>query len=560
MATRAEIAQRLDWVRFLNKQEPHGDDLLRLNSAVSDIIKSRYFPFLAPFLSERMTRNLGARDYPSYVLDGFISLSPLVRQRSPDNVFLNLMSMLRQMITTTINVTSEYLPLFPIVATVCYDLEKIVAGNKPSLHFTLSSKLSLAVVIDSVAVAVSHDQSAAEEIVEVAWSVTVDRRLPAKFSSVRSLPPAIKKESVKAVVLRFANVWIRMGQFYCRPLHVSPDASACLIEWRLPKRCVIGAAFPLSVMLRAADQRLEHVQMGFNVSAPVTLSGRYGDADIASGKADLPNIDPGGLLELQLSVKSSQEFQGAVEMVVSFGTALSGEGEFVKPIHLDILGPFKARMRFFDTAYQELDTKLGLSFESGSYIVVETTMTNVLECAITVLAVEGSLVAVEAGSLPAVVGPDEAFTFLGRITKPGQEKIIIHYEAELVGRCPLYLHTPAAEQQLRTVTFALDSPPTGVRYQKFKANVTIKKMNGKSPHDPEVSDVVLEIQAVPGFYIDGPTKKSFVVFAGQKIEIPIAFLPLEAGPTTLPPITLTEIIASNPTPKRFLAPIVITFQ
>jgi hypothetical protein len=115
------------------------------------------------------------------------------------------------------------------------------------------------------------------------------------------------------------------------------------------------------------------------------------------------------------------------------------------------------------------------------------------------------------------------------------------------------------EQQVRTVAFTLDSPPTGVRYQRFEAKITIKKMNGKSQHDPGVSDIALEIQAVPGFYIDGPTKKSFVAFAGQKTEIPIGFFPLEAGPTTLPPITLTEIVA-NPKPKRFLAPIVITFQ
>jgi hypothetical protein len=85
-------------------------------------------------------------------------------------------------------------------------------------------------------------------------------------------------------------------------------------------------------------------------------------------------------------------------------------------------------------------------------------------------------------------------------------------------------------------------------------------MNGKLEHGPDVSDIVLEIQAVPGFYIHGPTKKSFVVFSGQKTEIPIGFFPLEAGSTTLPLITLTEVVASHPRPKRFLAPIVIIFQ
>jgi hypothetical protein len=70
----------------------------------------------------------------------------------------------------------------------------------------------------------------------------------------------------------------------------------------------------------------------------------------------------------------------------------------------------------------------------------------------------------------------------------------------------------------------------------------------------------MEIQGVPAFYVDGPTKKTFSVFTGQKTVIPIRFLPLEAGSTTIPQITFTEVGSDDAKTKRLVSAIVVNYH
>jgi hypothetical protein len=455
---------------------------------------------------------------------------------------------------TVIPIATEYVPLFPIGATVRYDATRIVAGRRPFVHGTIWSRAAVPLRIDSVALALSHS-----EIFEVGADIRLDANGAHRFKVARTLPPAISEESIDAVIFRIGNAKIRIDKIYCDPLHISPDASACAVEWTLPKRCVIHTEFPLVVRLRAADQRLKKVEIWFGSGLPVTISGRFGGVQIGKSRAHLPDIEPNGVVELPLTITASQEVHESIDMVLSFGTALAGVGEFVNPIPLAIESPFAVRLKYFDTNWQELEVR-GLAFETGSYIVVEGYLTNILGCPVTICAVRGTLVSVEAGALPAVVRPREAFTFIGRAVKPGQAEISIAYEAETVGAWTLPLKTAAIEHVPRSVTFTLDAPPTGVRFQRVDARIVIEKSDSPTRSEADVSVISIEVQQVNSFYVEGPTKKAIVVFAGQKREISIGFFPLEAGPMTLPPMTVTETTLTGHKAKKFVAPIVITFQ
>jgi hypothetical protein len=109
------------------------------------------------------------------------------------------------------------------------------------------------------------------------------------------------------------------------------------------------------------------------------------------------------------------------------------------------------------------------------------------------------------------------------------------------------------------VLYEIDSPATAVRYQGFEVKVTVEREITPTAVN-ELSVVTLEVESRQGFFMAGPTKKNIVVFSGQKSVIPINFIPLIAGSTTLPMITLTHNGHGWSTdPQQFSIPIVITY-
>jgi hypothetical protein len=115
------------------------------------------------------------------------------------------------------------------------------------------------------------------------------------------------------------------------------------------------------------------------------------------------------------------------------------------------------------------------------------------------------------------------------------------------------------EEMITPLLCTIESPPTGVRYHKFEAKVTIEK-NAQADNTNDLALVSVEVQTVPGFFVEGPTKRVIAVFVGQKTVIPIRFFPLTAGSLTLPQITLTDTTpGSQVKPKKLLVPIVITY-
>jgi hypothetical protein len=412
--------------------------------------------------------------------------------------------------------------------------------------------------IDSLDVAVSHDDSDKEELVNVGIAIVLAANEAQRMTIERVLPHKIAQETIKAVIYQFGKVQIKIPRRNGESLYVSPDASACKISWELPKRCVVGTNLRFLVNLQAAEQRLQQVQIWFtwDPAYRVEIHGQYRGIEIGQERANLPDIEPNETCELELMLRSGTASTVPIEMTVAFRTALSGSGEFKHVITCNFQNPFVAKIRYMDSSFQELGLQ-NLVVEPGSYLLVEIGLNNRLDCPVKIIAIEGSLSAIDAGELPVTFSPHEVFTFVGRAVQSGPAKIFVTYEEEVAGICVFELQTPPIEAKSLPVSYWIDAPTRAVRHEKFEVRVTIEK---ESSVRNELSLVTLRVETSPGFFIEGPTRKVIVVFSGQKSVIPIRFMPLGAGSTTLPTMVLTHTGPGRSyEPQKFSIPIVITY-
>ena len=558
-----DISQKLRRARDLFAEQKFDEERTLLDQSIDGIIKLNYFPLLDPFLAERMKLAKATGDVAGLCIDALLRADPHVRTRDAAAVFKEFVAEAEGKGEQAVELPRSLQPLFPVVVRAHYGCESCVAGTQPTVFVSVASKAGFAVDIASVALVLGHDSVAEDEVCEITGAFTLNARGVAKFSAERNVKPAVAVERIEAVIVRIGCVCVRFTGEFCAPLRILPDEGACRIDYVLPKRCIVGAVLPVRVTLAADTQKLENLSVKFASEArpgvawepaEVIVAARCGDKDLTKGAVELGSLEAGSSLELELSVKQGAPVLCRIVMTVAFSTALSGVGEFQKEMTFDFVAPFTAHMRMYDCNYQEMTSGV-FSFEKGSHMYVETSCLNNMEFPITVLEVKSSMSEIDCVDLPIVIAPGEEFTFIGTVTEAGVAEVSIAYETELTGRCEYSKKTPQLVQFTRGVSFDFVSPATAVRHQEFEAEIIIDNTDG----DTELATVMVEVQMSHWFFVNGPTKKIIPVFKGKKRVIPIKFFPLDAGSTTLPSIVLTDT-GGKCEPKKFSAPIVITFQ
>lgn len=558
------ISENLSRARALFDEKKFDDELALLNSSITTIIKSNYFPLLEPFLSERMKIAQETGDIATFCTDALLRADPHVRCPNPAAVFESYLSASAGKPETTVELEPHLQPLFPIFVRARYDCESCVAGSQPTVLISVSSKAEFPIDITSLSLVFGHDSAVGDETCEVSGPFKLTPHGASKFTHQRTLKPSVSLERIESVIVRIGCVSLK---FSCDspPLRILPDENACRIEYSLPKQCIVGAVLPVRVTLAAERQRLENLSVrlesevrtgGAWEPTDLIVSASCGGKDITGGTVELGALAPGASLELEMSVKKPSPVFCRLLMTVAFSTELSGVGEFKKELTFDFVTPFTAQMRMYDSNYQELRPD-NLKFEKGSEIYIETSCRNDMDFPITVLEVKSSMASVDCVDMPVVISPGEVFTFLGTVTEPGVADVTISYETELTGKCEYSGRTTPVVQLSRGVRFDFVSPATAVRHQEFEAEIVIDNTEGES--DLASVMMIVDFQPSQGFFVNGPTKKMIPVFKGKKKVVPIKFFPLDAGSTTLPPIVLKDM-GSTFEEKRFSAPIVVTFQ
>ena len=558
-----EIQSKLTLVRELAKQDKLPEQLAHLDSGINGIIASNFFPLLDPFLAERMRVNKLLSNTANFCVDCLLRSSPQMRNPAAAACYREFVEFAAGKDPQTVDLAPALQPLFPIVFKARYDREHCIAGARPFVSLSVASKAEFPIEIDSVSIVFNQDEGLVDDVFTMGEKFTLPARGMVQFKKERELKPAISEERIKAVIIKMESVSLRVVRDFCEPLRISPDESACKVDYVLPKRFVVGAVLPVRVVLTACEQRLEKVSVQFSSEVMVggmweptelIVSGKCGDKSVGKDKTVVGNLEPGESLNIDLMVRHGVPVFCRLLWKLGFSTAQSGVGEFEKQVTFDYVAPFTAQIRMYDSNYQELPPGV-LSFEEGSEIHVEMSCTNHMEFPMTIHEVNSTKARIDSVDLPVVVEPGEVFTFIGTISEPGVADFCITYETELTGRCGYRGHTKRVERFARGVKFDFVSPATVVRHQEFETKIVI---DNTAP-GAELAVVMMEVQNAPGFFVNGPTKKMVTVFRGRKKEIAIKFFPLEAGSTTLPPILLADT-CSKYEPKKFVVPIVVTFQ
>jgi hypothetical protein len=560
MSTHQEIHTRFLLAKDMIKQEKYTEGVALLDSAIQDLTVSNYFPLLDQFLGQRQVVSAAHKHFSSYIIDGLLRLSPLVRSQNTLYIFRDLLHMLERAEASLLTLDPQYLLFFPISLTMRYIPDRVIAGAIPRIQFSVDSNLPLPFKIDSLDLVLTHDRRDVEEYFQVAADLTLKPRVPNEFTINRNLPPAIERETIKAVMYTLKKLKIKVKSSECS-LNVSPDASACKVTWDLPAKCVAGADAKLVVHLQAAEQKLQHILISFSrdPSIPLSVLGRYRGIELGFEPAGLPDVEPNVTCDLEFLLQVTLAVFIPLQLNFVFGTSLSGRGEFKYTILLDFRTPFIARIRYLDSAAQELSFQSSLVVESGSCLFIETNLTNNLDCDVQMMAIKGSLVDIETGPLPATIWPGEVFTFIGKATRAGQAEISVVYDADVIGQCAFPLKTFPIEYVSRTLLYTIESPSNAVRFQKFETKL-IMEVNPEGVNPPDVTAVTVEVQTIPEFFVEGPTKRTFHVFFGQKTVVPINFIALFPGTATLPLITVTDgTLGPTEKPKTFSVPIVIMY-
>ena len=562
---RQEILQVLDYCKSLPDDEDNETVYSTLMTNLSQIMKSNFLPLLDLFLAEHISVCTRMGKMSEVVSDYFIRLAPQVRTSNPSNVIESMKQFLDSCGEVQSIIPDEFKNLFPIGFQVKYDKERIIAGEKVNILSTIISHASVPLAIDNLSYTIVPDENEDNQtLISIADNIELQPKKPLKLSVERLAPLGISKETIKGLVIKVKGASVKVP-FNGTPLLISPDISACNINIEMPPRCIIGSKQPFKVILTAADQKIERLNVHFApdpLSDPVEITGKCGDIEIANNHTDLPDIEPSQSLTLDMFIFSQHASQIPVSFTVRFGTASSGTGEFQRVIPFSFQSPFKSDIKLFNDNFIEIHPSKIPILEPDSEITAEVTLSNQIDSSITISSInseETESISIDSSDLPITLSPYETFSFLVTIKKGGEYQIHISFNTEGIESNTLTVKLPEIQNSDKNTRFEFITPPTAELYKEFETKIIIQCNDNIK--GPDVVPVQIDLGASPGFFINGPLKNHIVhVFRGQKKEVVIKFIPLEAGSTTLPQVLITDSSSESKEPKSFVMPIVITYQ
>ena len=536
-----------------------------LNSIFNELLISNYFPLMHQVLFLRSNINKKLKFYEDYCSDILLLISPLINNSNSFEIFESLLLFLKDIEPITIPIPPPLIPLLPIKLEIFYDSYEIVAGNKPQIILKIISYLPDIVKFDDIMVFCDHIPG--QLIGESLGSLIVEPKKRIFLKKFINIPPAVSNQTINSVLLSFNNLKIKIDQNFGLSLKVSPDASACMIDVKMPERCITGALLPFSINLTAGDQKLNNLSIDFIYDEkiyPIKILNKNDNNNEILKNNHFDNIEPNQSLNLDLYIQSLMPIFTKVIMIVSFDTALSGKGDFKRPLLFNFQPPFEASVRLFDENFDECSKTNGLLLETGSIIHLETILTNNLEIPVNINSLSSNIKKIDIDGLPVTLLNGESFTFFGIINKGGEGNISIEYNAEDVGNCIFTFKCPKIQEFTRPVTFEFESPSMAIKLKEFESKIIIDR-KGDDIYN-ELIEVNIEIERKEvqndhsSFFYSGPVKKLIRIGRNQKKEISLKFLPLETGSMFLPKITLSTNIKDGMPKRIFKLPIVVAYQ
>lgn len=561
---RTEILRSLEKSKSLNSKENYEEAYNELTKGIQKVLKSNFLPLLDVFFNEHILSSINLKKNFDVCTDYLTRLAPEIRTIDPNQVMQNFLDFLDSSSQMKFIFPKHLRPLFPLKFSIKYDQPLIVAGNKVNILTTVISHASVPFHIDNLSYALLHDSdNEKEDVISIANDLQIQPRQPIKLTTERTLPAAISTERIRGVIIKIKTLELRIP-LKVPALLISPDTSACKINIKMPPRCIIGARLPVQITLTADEQKIERLNVHFKTedqSFPIEIKGHMNDIEITDQLTQLPDIDPFQSITLDMTVFSSTPSFNTVIFTVNFGTALSGTGEFNRPLQFQFLSPFSSEIKIYDDNFIEIPSFVQPVLESDANLTAEVTLMNQIESPVNLMKItsDEEKLTINTVELPVLLNPFETFSFFAILKQPGTHEFSLSYQTEGIESNTFSIQLPTVLEQTRHVNISVKTPHSVVLNEEFTSTIIIERINDNE--GPNVVPVRFDILNSAGFYICGPIKKhTEFIFKGQKKEIQVTLLPLKAGSTTLPQFQFTDTSIKNSKPSVFIIPIVVTYQ
>lgn len=565
---RTEIIQQINYCKSLNTQQNYQEAFNQSSSLIPQIMNLNFNPLLCSIVTENLLAATKISKFSSICTDYFMLLSPKLRPQNPDNIFNKLSDFIDSQNNLLISFEGFYTYFFPIDIDIHYNLFNIVAGNKPTISISFLSHLPKNIEISNFSLVFTHEgkSSNEEEMKRIQGPFELTPKFKKSTSIVRDLPPSISKENIIAIIIQIKQIFIRLS-IRNTVINVIPDEKALKIESKIPKKSIICTDLPFTIKLTADNQKIEKLNILFtteNPKIPLTITGSYNKTNIEIGKKiDLPDINPHDSIVLNLLIHTFTPIFNPVIFKYSFGTSLSGIGEFEKIFSFDFQSPFIANLQLYDENYMIIPPNEAPSIVEGKMILFEVSLKNNISIPIKILKINPtSFFDQEQEKSSFEILPYEQYNFIGEIKTDGIYDLNIEYQTDEIEKAVFTLKMPAIVNAVRNFSFDIDCPLSSPVFKELEMKLKFDRNEiGYDNDSPNVCSILVDIAPSDNFFIQGSLSgHKLYLFKKQTKEISLKMIPLATGSLTLPQLTITDLTLSPPKPKKILKSIVINYR
>lgn len=565
---RMEIIQQINYCKSLNAKENYQEAFNQSSSLIPQIMDLNFHPLLYSVLTENLLAASKLSIFSSICTDFFMLLSPKIRSPNPDDYFTQLTDFINSQNNLLITFEGFSTYFFPIDIDVHYNSFNIVAGDQPTISISFLSHLPQNIQISNFTFAFIHEgkSSKEEDLMKIQESFELIPKLKKKMSIVRNLPPSTSKENLVAIIIQINQVFIRLS-IRNTAINIIPDEKALNIEAKLPKMSLINTDLPFTITLTADDKKIEKLNVLFtteNPKIPLTISGSYNDTNIEIGQnINLPDINPHESITLNLLIRTLTPIFNPIIFKYSFGTSLSGTGEFERTFSFDFQTPFIANYQLYDENYMIITSSDSLSIEEGKMIIFEVSLKNNISIPIKILNIDPpSIFEQDPENSSFDILPYEQYTFIGEIQKAGQYDINVEYQTDEIEKAVFTLKLPSIAEAVKHFSFDIDCPLAASALKELEVKLKFNRNDiGNNNESPEVCPISITITPNNNFFIQGSLEgHKLYLFKKQMKEVSIKMIPLATGSITLPLISITDLSLSNAKPKKILKSIVVNYR
>ena len=562
--SRIETVNQIANCKSFNSKGDYEKSFDLSNQCISSLIHFNFLPLLADVIKEHQIAALNLGKLQDVCQDFFLLLSPKLKVPNRKDLFNQLLVFIEGMLNLEISFEDFYLFLFPIDIDINYEVDKIIAGQDPNVLITIQSHLPDTISINEFSLLLTNDLDIDNtEVLTIHENLQLVPNITTNYTIKRHLPQSISKETIKNFIFTYQHISITIPLFN-KTIFITPDESACRINFKLPDTCIIGVDLPFSVSLTASEQSIKDLTILFeteNPSIPLFINGTFNGISIKlNEKIDLPDIPENQTLELNLTIKTTVPIMNPVNFTYSFGTKLSGKGEFKKSILFDFVSPFLPRMNLYDDNFLLIQNLALVSIDDGKPITFELSLANNISSPIKIVNIDfpESIETVPEENI--VIQSYEQYSIIGQIKEPCKTDINVNYEVNGIPRSVFTVKMPNFVKTSSNISVNIIHPPTVIVFSEFEVKICIARRVTNS-FDPEVCPVSVTVLPSDNFFIHGPIfNNKLFLFKGQTKEITFKVMPLQTGSIALPQFIVTDLSGTDDHPKRFVSTIIVNYK